>query len=329
MALACTQCGALVYDAELKRLAAEAEEASTGGDAQGALARWREAIALVPPAAPQHALIMERVNELNAQARLRMTPELEQASKKPPGWLAGLGTFGLILWKFKFLLLFLLTKGKLLLFGLTKLSTFVSMFAAFGVYWMLWGWQFALGFVLMIYVHEMGHVFAFRRYGIPSSAPMFIPGFGAFVRGKVAASNEVEDAHISLAGPLWGFVAGLVSYGIFLVTKAPIFAALASINARINLINLMPIAILDGATAVTALSRRDRWLVAGTCVLAAVLTQELMALVVGGLMLMRSFGNDMPEQSDRESFLTWTGLVLALSFLAAAHVPGLTSMPLR
>src|ERR1700689_2677115 len=72
--------------------------------------------------------------------------------------------------------LLLLSKGKLLLLGLTKLSTLLSMFAFFGVYWTLYGWAFALGLVLSIYVHEMGHVSALRRYGIPATAPMFIPG---------------------------------------------------------------------------------------------------------------------------------------------------------
>ena len=81
------------------------------------------------------------------------------------------------------LALFLLTKGKLLLFGLSKGTTFLSMLAALGVYWTLWGWKFALGFVLSIYVHEMGHVAAMKRFGLAATAPMFIPGFGALRSG--------------------------------------------------------------------------------------------------------------------------------------------------
>jgi Zn-dependent protease len=319
--LACPSCGALLHGEELKLLANEAEAETAAGQYAEAMETWRRAILLLPPGSRQHAQIMERVNELASRVRANRDPALAQASKKPTGWLAGLGTLGLILWKFKFILLFLLTKGKLLLLGLTKASTLLSMFAAFGLYWMLWGWQFGLGFVLSIYVHEMGHVFAFRRYGIPSSAPMFIPGFGAFVRGRVGGANEVEAAHISLAGPLWGGVASLASLGLYHAMGHEIFAALTQVSARINLLNLLPFSILDGGKALGAISRRDRWLIAGTGLLAAVLSGEFLVLLVAGSIAFRAFEKDVPEHSDREAFLTWTGLLLALSFLAAVHVP--------
>src|ERR1035437_4631322 len=80
------------------------------------------------------------------------------------------------------LLLLALTKGKFLLLGLTKMGTLLTMLASLGVYWAMYGWAFALGLVVSIYTHEMGHVAAIRRYGFPASAPMFIPGFGAFIQ---------------------------------------------------------------------------------------------------------------------------------------------------
>ena len=86
--------------------------------------------------------------------------------------------------KFKWVLLFLLTKAKVLLIGLTQVKTVLSMAVALGVYATIYGWQFALGLVVSIYIHEMGHVVWLRRYGIPATAPMFIPGLGAFVRLK-------------------------------------------------------------------------------------------------------------------------------------------------
>src|SRR2546430_4861243 len=73
-----------------------------------------------------------------------------------------------------------------------------------GVYWTIWGWKFALGVVLSIYVHEMGHVQALQRYGIKATAPMFIPGVGAVVRLKQYPADRREDARVGLAGPLWG-----------------------------------------------------------------------------------------------------------------------------
>src|SRR5207302_3963478 len=96
--------------------------------------------------------------------------------------------------------LFLLTKGKLLLLGLTKATTFFSMLLSLGVYWAAWGWKFALGLVLSIYIHEMGHVFALRRLGFKASAPMFIPGLGALIRLRQHPANPREDAEIGLAG---------------------------------------------------------------------------------------------------------------------------------
>ena len=79
-------------------------------------------------------------------------------------------TLGLVVWKIKFLAVLLLTKGKILLLGLTKASTFLSMLASVGLYWTVFGGWFALGLVLSIYVHEMGHVFALTRYGIHAGA---------------------------------------------------------------------------------------------------------------------------------------------------------------
>ena len=113
-----------------------------------------------------------------------------------------IGTIGALLFKFKTVGLLILTKGKLVLLGLTKLNTLLSMLVSIGVYWALYGWKFGLGFVLSIYVHEMGHVMALARYGIPASPPMFIPGFGAFVRLKAYPASAGEDARVGLAGPL-------------------------------------------------------------------------------------------------------------------------------
>ena len=75
------------------------------------------------------------------------------------------------------------------------------MMAFFAVYWRMFGWKFALGFVLSIYVHEMGHVIALRKYGIAASSPMFIPFVGALVRLKQYPANVAQDARVDLARP--------------------------------------------------------------------------------------------------------------------------------
>ena len=173
-----------------------------------------------------------------------------------------LGTIGAFLLKFKTLVLLALTKAKLVLLGLTKLNTLLSMLASIGVYWLLYGWKFGLGFVLSIYVHEMGHVTALARYGIPASAPMFIPGFGAFVRLKAYPASAGEDARVGLAGPLWGLGAAVACMGIGQATGSGLFTALARVGAWINMFNLIPIWQLDGGRGFRALTRQHRMLIA-------------------------------------------------------------------
>jgi Zn-dependent protease len=104
-----------------------------------------------------------------------------------------------------------LGKLKFLLIGLTKASTFISMFAFFGVYWSAYGWPLALGLVLSIYIHEMGHVAMLRGLGIDAGAPMFIPGVGAVVMLKQHVQDPLTDAKIGLAGPVWGLGAAIVA----------------------------------------------------------------------------------------------------------------------
>src|SRR5205807_8136402 len=156
----------------------------------------------------------------------------------------------------------ILTKSKFLLLGLTKASTFLSMLLSAGVYFTMWGWQFAVGLVVSIYIHEMGHVQALNRYGIKATPPMFIPGFGALIRLRQYPTDAREDARVGLAGPIWGLGAALAALGVYLVTRAPIWAAIAHLGAFINLFNLVPVWQLDGARGFHALSRHQRWIAA-------------------------------------------------------------------
>ena len=162
------------------------------------------------------------------------------------------GTFGLLLWKFKVVALLLATKAKFLLLGLTKASTLFSMLASFGVYWSLFGGWFAMGLVVSIYIHEMGHVMALTRFGTPATAPMFIPGVGAVIRLRQVFLNPREDARIGLAGPIWGCAAALGCIGIHALTGGPIWGTLGRVGAWINLFNLTPFWQLDARECSTA-----------------------------------------------------------------------------
>lgn len=325
--VSCPSCHRLVHGDELKRLAAEARAATDAEDIRGALAAWRGALDLLPPASAQHARVLATVQGLSAQldaggvATHQSAPH--QAEKHPSRiGAAGVGLAGLalLLWKFKFALAFLLTKGKLLLLGLTKTSTLFSMMLSLGVYWTVWGWRFALGLVLSIYVHEMGHIFALRHYGIRASAPMFIPGLGAMVRLNQYPASPKEDARVGLAGPIWGLAAALAVYAAFLVTGWDSLGAIAKVGAWINLFNLVPVWQLDGSRGFRAMTKPARWLCVFAIAVAWVLTEEslLVLLLIAGLL--RAMAGPYPESTDRRAVLEYILLVAALSALTLIPV---------
>jgi len=250
--LSCTACQHLVHSAALKRLAQEAEAAARSGHLTEALTLWRQALDLLPERARQYQAIQAKIVELSELLRTSGSAGNPADAAKKKSNMGALGALGAAL-------LFLITKGKFLLLGLSKASTFFSMLLAFGVYWTVWGWQFAAGFVICIYIHEMGHVAALRHFGIPATAPMFLPGIGAIVRIKQYPATPSEDAYVGLAGPVWGLAAALATYGIYLYTGNPLFAALTHLGALINVFNLMPIASLDGDRGFRAFNQPQRW----------------------------------------------------------------------
>jgi len=166
-----------------------------------------------------------------------------------------LGPFGVVLvviGKFfgqvKFLLL------PILKFGLPVLKTGGTMLLTIWFYAMAWGWWFAVGFVLLILVHECGHLIVARRFGLKAGAPVFIPFMGAFIALKDAPHNAWVEACVGIGGPLLGSLGAAVCEGVFRATGEPIFHALAYTGFLLNLFNLLPIGFLDGGRIVTALS---------------------------------------------------------------------------
>src|SRR5262249_18357837 len=191
--LACPSCRRLVHGARLSAIAAEAQRAVERGELSEGVASWRSALELLPIESAQHAQVQQRIAELSARIEREGGSPLRRHKKGLGG---GATVLGGLLWKFKALVLLALGKAKLLLLGLTKLSTLLSMAASLGVYWAIWGWKFAAGLVASIYVHEIGHVAALRRYGIPASAPMFVPGIGAFIRSSQYPATPRGDARV-------------------------------------------------------------------------------------------------------------------------------------
>ena len=306
-ALACPACGALVHADTLKELAAAAETAAAAGDLVAARTRWASALALLPARSQQYAAIKSRLDELTRRIS-ETSPQPAAPETAKPWWgrgLAGLGMAALLLG----------SKLKFLLLGLTKASTFVSMFAFFGVYWSIYGWPLALGLVVAIYVHEMGHVAMLRRLGIAAGAPMFIPGVGAFVLLKQHVSDPLTDAKIGLAGPVWGLCAGLTALAVYFLSGSRIWFAIAQLTGFINLFNLTPVWQLDGSRGFHVLSRGERWALVAVVAIALLLTEQRLLFIVGGVAVWRSLQRDAGP-GDTRVLATFAGLVIALSLLA-------------
>ncbi len=207
-------------------------------------------------------------------------------------------------------------KLKVILLGLAKGTTFLSMMLSLGVYWTIFGWKFALGLVLSIYIHEMGHVIALRRLGFQATAPMFIPGFGALIRLQQQVVNPTEDAEIGLAGPIYGLGAATLALGIWLLTREPIFAAIAGVNAWINLFNLLPVYTLDGGRGFHAMSRLQKVLVALTVGGAWFYTADGLLALIGLVCAFRSITDKSEKEGSWRTAIIFMLLVISLSAIS-------------
>ena len=299
----------------MQELANRAEAASQAGDALAELTAWRASLELLPPESRQFSNIAARVDVLSR------TREAARATAGPTPasgvWksLAVLGPAGLLLWKFKFLIVLVVTKGKFVLLGLTKASTFFSMLLSLGVYWTAWGLWFALGFVISIYIHEMGHVAALRHYGIAATAPMFIPGVGAFIRLRQPPMSPREDARVSLAGPLWGLGAALAAYAIALAGGGGFWIAIARTGAWINLFNLLPVWQLDGGRAFGALCRSYQWAIVATFGAAWLIAEDGLLVLLLLVAIARAAAVAAPVERDSGALAQFVSITVALAVL--------------
>ena len=156
-----------------------------------------------------------------------------------------------------------LAKGKALLVILPKiklLTTGSTMLVSVAAYSLFWGWPFAAGFVLLLLLHEMGHVIQLRREGVQASAPMFIPFMGAVIAAKTLGENALAEARVGLAGPVLGTLASAAVIPFYFLTHDNIFLALAFTGFFLNLFQLVPFPPLDGSRAMAALSPK-MWIV--------------------------------------------------------------------
>src|SRR5438045_5810481 len=134
------------------------------------------------------------------------------------------------------------------------LKTGGSMVLMVGVYASIWGWKWAVGFVLLLLLHECGHLLVAKKFGLAVSAPMFIPFMGAFIALKDAPRNAWMEACVGIGGPILGSLAAAACHALGLTLNYPLLIALAWTASFLNLFNLTPVGMLDGGRIVTALS---------------------------------------------------------------------------
>jgi Zn-dependent protease len=289
----------LTQQQEFDALVEHAKLAGQARDWQGARQAWVKALELAPPDSEEYRLTKDRIENIDLQL------SDNSAWKK---WLARLGPIGTFI-------LVTLSKFKLLLLGLTKITTLVSMLAFFAVYWSIFGWRFAAGFVLSIYIHEMGHVMALRKYNIAASAPMFIPFFGALVRMKQYPGNVGEDARVGLAGPIWGLGSAVAAWLAAIATGLPIWYAIAHTAAWLNLFNLLPIWQLDGGRGFRALTRKQRGIAGAVAIAVWALTHQTILLLIALGAGYRLFSRDYPAEDGNAVLMQYVGLIVLLSML--------------
>jgi Zn-dependent protease len=228
-----------------------------------------------------------------------------------------------------------LAKFGALLYKLKIFTVAGSMIVSIGAYALLGGWWFGVGLVGLIFVHEMGHVLALRRQGVPASAPLFIPFMGAVIGMRKLPSNAWREAEVALAGPLLGSIGAAAVWGAGVYCHSRFLIAMAFIGFFLNLFNLLPVVPLDGGRAVAALHPAI-WLLglAGLVALEVFSPSPILPLIIliGGLELWRRWrSRNAPEFASYYKVKPWQRAVVAAVYLglaallvvgmSATHVP--------
>jgi len=314
-ALVCPRCHSLVHADDLERIAAAAKELEAKQEWRAAREEWLKALQLLPPDA-------EQAKWVGAHAQALMHAALDKglgpssSSKSPAAkneWAKKLGPLGPIA--------LALAKFKTLLLAVFKLKFLLTFFSFIAVYWALWGWKFGLGVAALVLIHEMGHFIDIRWRGLPAELPVFLPLLGAYVSWDGRGVSLQTRAAVALAGPLAGWIASVACVAMWWHTGNQFWAELARFGAFMNLLNLTPIWILDGGSAIAALGQTDRvWLLTLTLAMAALFGEWGYVLVAAGI-AWRIFTKDMPAQSSKVSLAYYVS-VLAFLGLVLHLIPG-------
>ncbi len=169
------------------------------------------------------------------------------------------------------------------------LPTAATALVSIAAYSLFWGWTFALGFVVLLFVHEMGHVLQLRREGIKASAPMFVPFLGAAVMMRSMPDDALAEARVGLAGPVLGTIGAGACLALAEVTNSDLLRALAYVAFFLNLINLIPVVPFDGGRAMAAMAPAVWFVGLGALVVLLLLSHNPFLLIFVGLGVMETW----------------------------------------
>ncbi len=300
-ALACEQCHSLVHAGELDQLASEANALEAKGGLRQARERWLQGLPLLPRESKQSEWIRDKASALEQAANAAEAPEPENKWVRK---LAPLGPVAIVL-----------AKSKALLTALFNLKFLLSMMAFMAFYWKVYGAKFGIGFAVLILIHEMGHFIDVKRRGLPAEMPVFLPGVGAYVRWQALGVGAEVRAAVSLAGPLAGWVASVACAVLWWKTGNGMWAALARAGACLNVLNLVPVWVLDGGQAASALSKAERALLLITCIgLWLGLGEGVFFLVALGFGW-RLFTRDLPAHPSRATTIYFIAVLIGLGIV--------------
>jgi Zn-dependent protease len=298
-ALVCGTCHALVHSAMLEQLSGSARLHEELHEYVEARSDWVKALALLPPDSSQAEWISGNLKRLETFAGA--APATDRHA-----WARKFGPFAP--------LIILLANGKFLL-ALFKFKFLLSLGAFVAFYWALYGARFGIGFAILILVHEMGHFIEIKRRGLPAEMPVFLPGLGAYVRWTALGVSTQTRALVSLAGPMAGCLGAAVCALVWITTGDALWIGLASLSAMLNVLNLIPIWVLDGSQAIIALNKTERIVLSGAAVLlAAYFSQPLFLLVAAGAAY-RLFTKDIPQAPSHAAMAYYLIVLTGLGYL--------------
>jgi Zn-dependent protease len=220
----------------------------------------------------------------------------------------------LLVWKLK--------AAVFVVFKLKIFTTAASMLVSIGAYALFWGWQFAVGFVLLLLVHELGHALEAKRQGLDVSAPFFIPFLGAVIAMKQMPKDVWREAEVAIAGPIVG---SLGAAGVWVLGEAldsDLLVALAFTGFLLNLFNLAPFGPLDGGRIVAAIHPAI-WGIGLLMLLGLLFLWPnpvlILILVLGGMDAWRRWRlRNEPEFSGYYRIAPWKRLAAAAAYVTLA-----------